>query len=568
MLSTEEQAAAEAARQMRIQEIKLLEENNRQEELKLALKLEQKQKEVEEILRKKKEEEDRKRREAEELRQREESIKLKRAAEEKRKRDEEDRRMQMEREEAQKRRAELKEKEAEARQLGDGLSAAKDKTDKEKEEGVVEVACESVNNTDVTPSIQQIKKTEKIHMVTNEIRLQAESSISERRTPIGLKCVPKVPGKLSENSGGDMRAISPKCTTQETSELVRVQNRMLQRNRLADLEMADIFQERNATAHSQEKFSSMSGRWKDVKIGLVKDRASSYLRPDENHNYGGGGYQQSPRMKRKILNPASWFRATTPTASQQQVECVQNAVNLQKHGVKLSTGDGGAVKEKLLNINDVEEKENNVVLSADFCRVEEKNVKLCKSVNEAEISVKQVELSCTQKVTNITKDTGSADTSSAPVDISSTLETKHKTADLSKAGIEGNLCVGEASCQKSQPQELLAGRPKNGWAETAPWRKLDGGRSRTDLSSPSLNLMSVSVTPSSSAKDVIQAAAGTQAASEAKPARPQVLDPGKSVVELDLRPLDSPEARDKRAAVEKLEETMKELQQHVELLGK
>jgi hypothetical protein len=114
---------------------------------------------------------------------------------------------------------------------------------------------------------------------------------------------------------------------------------------------------------------------------------------------------------------------------------------------------------------------------------------------------------------------------------------------------------------------LLEGRPKNGWAETAPWRKLDGGRSRTDLSSPSLNLMSVSVTPSSSVKDVIQAA-GTQTASEAKPVRPQVLDPGKSVVELDLRPLDSPEARDKRAAVEKLEETMKELQQHVELLGK
>jgi hypothetical protein len=344
---------------------------------------------------------------------------------------------------------------------------------------------------------------------------------------------------------------------------------MLQRNRLADLEMADIFQERNATAHSQEKFSSMSGRWKDVKIGLVKDRASSYLRPDENHNYGGGsGYQQSPRMKRKILNPASWFRPTSPAASQQQVECVQNAVNLQKHGVKLSTGDGGAVKEKLQkNINDAEEKENNVVLSADFYSVDEKNVKLCKSVNEAELSVKQIELSSTQKVTNITKDTGTADTSSAPVDISSTLETKHKTSDPSKAGTEGNICAGEAACQKSQPHELLAERPKNGWAETAPWRKLDGGRSRTDLSSPSLNLMSVSVTPSSSAKDVIQAA-GTQAASEAKPARPQVLDPRKEVVELDLRPLDSPEARDKRAAVEKLEETMKELQQHVELLGK
>jgi SepF-like predicted cell division protein (DUF552 family) len=270
-------------------------------------------------------------------------------------------------------------------------------------------------------------------------------------------------------------------------------------------------------------------------------------------------------MKRKILNPASWFRPTTPTASQQQVECVQNAVNLQKHGVKLSAGDGGAVKEKLLNINDVEEKENNVVLSADFCRVEEKNLKLRESVNEAELSVKHVEVSSTQKFTNITKETGSANSSSAPVDISSTLETKHKTADLSKAGIEGsNSCAGEAACQKSQPHE----RPKNGWAETAPWRKLDGGRSRTDLSSPSLNLMSVSVTPSSNVKDVIQAAAGMQAASEAKPARPQVLDPGKSVVELDLRPLDSPEARDKRAAVEKLEETMKELQQHVELLGK
>ena len=105
---------------------------------------------------------------------------------------------------------------------------------------------------------------------------------------------------------------------------------------------------------------------------------------------------------------------------------------------------------------------------------------------------------------------------------------------------------------EQQPAVSATSAPTSGRSETAPWRRLEGSRSRSDLKSPSLNLMLVSITPCSSAKDL---SPSKQAAAAA-------------AVEMEFTSAGVfSETRDKKAAVEKLDETMKELQLHVESLG-
>merc|ERR1719154_62496 len=80
-----------------------------------------------------------------------------------------------------------------------------------------------------------------------------------------------------------------------TSEMTKFANRMIQKPKIS--EETNIFRD-----ISNDNSFSISRRWKDVNTGNVKDRANTFLKPDENQNY------QSPVMKRKIFNPTSWFK--------------------------------------------------------------------------------------------------------------------------------------------------------------------------------------------------------------------------------------------------------------------
>ena len=554
---------------------------------------------MEEILRKKKEEEDRKRREAEELRQREESIRLKKAAEEKRRRDEEDKRMQQEKEEEQQRQKELKEKEVEAkRRLHSQESQEKIEVSEVKQETALEGSTESDKSS--IQIVNSEKKAEVERTVSTpghvEIRIQARNEA-------------KGSGLYNRNFKSQLESSSNLTETsrhtKESSELVRVQNRLLQKNR-EHIEPADIFQQLNE-ANGQEKFS-MSNRWKDVKIGLVKDRASSYLKPDENQNFG---YQQSPRMKRKILNPASWFRQTTPTPPpSQQVEIFHNAINLQKHG---AIEEAGVAEKKKLITENVDEKENmvacatekailgkwvpdiqdeqshvsdsepscppvgahgvslsdSVIKSPDACPPKaEENSALIFSANK---NADQSQFS-QETVVNHSSFSGSHSCSTSQIKVENNIVNTSKLqqesgqkGDRVKEDIkEDHQAPNISHVAEQQPAVSATSAPASGRSETAPWRRLEGSRSRSDLKSPSLNLMLVSITPCSSAKDL--SPSKQAAAADSGPL--VVSDQRKTAVETEFPSAGVfSETRDKKAAVEKLDETMKELQLHVESLG-
>lgn len=73
--------------------------------------------------------------------------------------------------------------------------------------------------------------------------------------------------------------------------------------------------------NNKENKFSMSGLLKDVNIGLVKNRANIFGKPDVNTNVSSG---KSPRIKRKILQPSSWFKKDSDIESNGYVELIQD----------------------------------------------------------------------------------------------------------------------------------------------------------------------------------------------------------------------------------------------------
>eukprot|EP00092_Neocalanus_flemingeri_P005238 GFUD01005631.1.p1 GENE.GFUD01005631.1~~GFUD01005631.1.p1 ORF type:complete len:1719 (+),score=531.92 GFUD01005631.1:116-5272(+) len=109
----------------------------------------------------------------------------------------------------------------------------------------------------------------------------------------GLVETPKEPSPVKCDTLEKPKEASPPLNT--TSEMTKVENRMLQKPKVPTENQ--IFRD-----ISNDNSFSVSRRWKDVNTGHVKDRANTYLKPDENQNF------QSPKITRKIFKPSSWFK--------------------------------------------------------------------------------------------------------------------------------------------------------------------------------------------------------------------------------------------------------------------
>jgi hypothetical protein len=604
--------------------------------------LERKQREVEEILKKKKEEEERKRRELEAVRQREESIRLKKAAEERRRLDEEDRRRQEEEEE---RRQRLEEQRRQQQQQRDESSGGAESAPTEALPEKSRAVAQEQTTTGAVPAHVEIRLQAKQEARMSSSRPSSRSNL--RNLFEG--------GGAAHTEAADASAKHQHA--KDSSELVRLQNRLLQKHQRGHgehlLEPSDIFQTNEANG-GQERFS-MSNRWKDVKIGLVKDRASSYLlKPsmDENQNFC---CQPSPRsMRRKILSPAAWYakQASPPPPQHQAMESYHNAVNVQKKQQSGEKQEAAAVSRLILDSG--EEKENLKVTAAaglgmdkDSCcesssttkSAEAPEAQVSSSLDKDMITSKIPVLPAAKNSVEIGRGgiqeaaavsaihgqqlsstshnievppppaavaASSQETPPPPPSLAALGSSAQVTSTRDKVGeIAGDrgsqAAEGESIPAEVHEDDKSAQVTAEGQLETtttaAPWRRQESSRSsRNDLvkRSPSLNLMSVSVTPCRSGKDLSPRRSQLTASSTEK------TESKTAAVKNECQPAAAAESiesqvaaaekkneiktaaaattmgvvveavKDKRSGatvVERLDETMKELQQHAEALG-
>jgi len=404
-ISKESFARIDQIRNHKLKELKDLDEIKKHEEIAITLELEKKQKEVEEILKKKKEAEHFKRLEFEENRIRKESEKMKKAAEQKKRREEDDKRLELEKEETlkfeerkkvlllkerqkvndtvemklrqeqitrkleEKKNIETEEEEQqqirkeedkkikigreemfkkfdEQRRKSKGENKIEEhKYMKSSKEQVNEIQSEQLKITENSNDFSQLIETlgsESHENVKNrtenqntgeEVKLQIEElddqqSITDSQVNGVVETPPSNFCSLERTTNTAQVSIS-------TSEMTKFNNRMLQKPKVS--EETEIFRD-----ISNETSFSMSRRWRDVNTGNVKDRANTFLKPDENQHY------QSPVMKRKIFNPSSWFNKSQDhrnNNSKTPTDKYDAEANKEKHH-SISTAQGSLKLEK------------------------------------------------------------------------------------------------------------------------------------------------------------------------------------------------------------------------------
>ena len=325
-ISKQSTARIDLVRSHTISHVEALENKKKKDEKNIAAELERKQKEVEKILKKKKEEEYLKRLEFEENRIKAENEKMKKIAEEKKKREEEDKRVQAEREELQINamereqhhiKAELKQKALsyarkveEERQLLEEIKQKEEELKikfgreesfkeqrrkmKEKEKEETQTSIETITRQMPKKSFTNDQPTEIFAKPSTE-ELSCREYTEEQNTNINSMTCKRQPIIYDFNEKFCPEDINPikifRCLekSSDSTEVIKNSNRKLQKPRLADENQ--IFRDKN-----NENSFSLSHRWQSVQTGHVRNKASSYSKPDQNQNC------KSPHNLRKNIS--------------------------------------------------------------------------------------------------------------------------------------------------------------------------------------------------------------------------------------------------------------------------
>ena len=325
-ISMQSTARIDLVRSHTISHVEALENKKKKDEKNIAAELERKQKEVEKILKKKKEEEYLKRLDFEENRIKAENEKMKKIAEEKKKREEEDKRVQAEREELQINamereqqhiKAELKQKALsyaikveEERQLLEEIKQKEEELKikfgreesfkeqrrkmKEKEKEETQTSFETVTRQMPKDSFTNDQLAE-IYAKPSTEKLSCREYTEKENKNINSMICKGQPIIYDFNEKFCPEDINPikifRCLekSSDSSEVIKNSNRRLQKPRLADENQ--IFRDTN-----NENSFSLSHRWQSVQTGHVRNKASSYSKPDQNQNC------KSPHNLRKNIS--------------------------------------------------------------------------------------------------------------------------------------------------------------------------------------------------------------------------------------------------------------------------